>query len=143
MKIFAVIDTNVLVAAMLTRHRNSATNRIINAVIDLKITPLYHTDIIKEYWNVLGRDKFGFQPEDVERMINVITTYGVASYRKLTDEFFCDIDDIVFYEVALSKEGAYVVTGNVKDFPRTPIVVTPAEMIQILEDNGLIEKEEI
>lgn len=142
MKIFAVIDTNVLVAAMLTRHRNSATNRIINAVIDLKITPLYHTDIIKEYWNVLGRDKFGFQAEDVERMINVITTYGVASYRKLTDEFFNDIDDIVFYEVALSKEGAYVVTGNVKDFPRTPIVVTPAEMIQILENNGLIEKEE-
>ena len=142
MKIYAVIDTNVLVAAMLTRHRNSATNRIINAVIDLKITPLYHTDIINEYWKVLGRDKFGFQPEDVERMINVITTYGVVSYRKLTDEFFNDIDDIVFYEVALSKEGAYVVTGNVKDFPRTPIVVTPAEMIQILEDNGLIEKEE-
>lgn len=92
--------------------------------------------------SILGRDKFGFQPEDVERMINVITTYGVVSYRKLTDVFFNDIDDIVFYEVALSKEGAYVVTGNVKDFPRTPIVVTPAEMIQILEDNGLIEKEE-
>lgn len=52
MKIYAVIDTNVLVAAMLTRHRNSATNRIINAVIDLKITPLYHTDIINEYWKV-------------------------------------------------------------------------------------------
>ena len=29
-----------------------------------------------------------------------------------------------------------------KHFPQKPIVVTPAEMIRILEDNGLIEKEE-
>ena len=44
----------------------------------------------------------------------------------------------MFYEVALSKEDAYLVTGNIKDFPQKPIVVTPAEMIKILEDNGLI-----
>ena len=39
---------------------------------------------------------------------------------------------MVFYEVALSKEDAYLVTGNIKHFPKTPIVVTPAEMIEIL-----------
>ena len=27
------------------------------------------------------------------------------------------------------KEDAYLVTGNIKHFPRTPIVVTPAEMV--------------
>jgi hypothetical protein len=41
--------------------------------------------------------------------------------------------DVVFYEVALSKEDAYLVTGNNKHFPQSPIVVTPAEMIKILE----------
>ena len=37
-----------------------------------------------------------------------------------------------FYEVALSKEGSYLVTGNKKHFPKAPIVVTPAEMMEIL-----------
>ena len=40
---------------------------------------------------------------------------------------------MVFYEVALSRDDAYVVTGNLKHFPKKPIVVTPAEMISILE----------
>jgi hypothetical protein len=34
--------------------------------------------------------------------------------------------------VALSKEEAYLVTGNKKHFPQKPIVVTPAEMMNIL-----------
>lgn len=44
-----------------------------------------------------------------------------------------DPKDIVFYEVALSKEDAYLVTGNQKHFPKAPIVVTPAEMMEILD----------
>jgi hypothetical protein len=42
------------------------------------------------------------------------------------------MDDIVFYEAAMSKEDAYLVTGNTKRFPKSPIVVTPAEMMQII-----------
>ncbi len=45
---------------------------------------------------------------------------------------FPDASDAVFYEVALSKEGSYLVTGNKKHFPKSPIVVTPAEMMEIL-----------
>ena len=40
----------------------------------------------------------------------------------------------MFYEVALSKDDAYLVTGNKKHFPQTPIVVTPAEMLEILKN---------
>ena len=43
-----------------------------------------------------------------------------------------DPKDIVFYEVALSKEDSFLVTGNTKHFPVKPIVVTPAEFIKIL-----------
>ena len=142
MRIYAVLDTNVLVSAMLTRHKNSATKRIIDAASDLSLTPLYHEDIIKEYKNVLQRDKFGFDSTDVENMLNVITAFGIRVDRTPTKEVFVDEDDAMFYEVALSKESAYVVTGNIKHFPKKPIVVTPSEMIKILENNGLIEKEE-
>ena len=44
-----------------------------------------------------------------------------------------DPDDVVFYEVALSKESTYLITGNTKHFPKCPIFVTPAEMMSIWE----------
>ena len=53
-------------------------------------------------------------------------------------EHFPDPKDVVFYEVALSKEDAYLVTGNTKHFPLKPIVVTPAEMVEILVKDGLL-----
>ena len=34
--------------------------------------------------------------------------------------------------VTLSKDDAYLVTGNIKHFPKKPFVVTPAEMVAIL-----------
>ena len=45
---------------------------------------------------------------------------------------------MVFYEVALSKENTYLVTGNTKHFPKKPIVVTPAEMLDILKSEGIL-----
>lgn len=39
----------------------------------------------------------------------------------------------MFYEVALSKEDSYLVTGNVKHFPVKTFVVTPAEMVKMME----------
>lgn len=47
-------------------------------------------------------------------------------------QYQTDASDAVFYEVALSKEGSYLVTGNKRHFPQAPIVVTPAEMLEIL-----------
>ena len=44
-----------------------------------------------------------------------------------------DPKDVVFYEVALAKESSFLVTGNIKHFPAKSFVVTPAEMIQIIE----------
>lgn len=44
-----------------------------------------------------------------------------------------DEDDRVFYEIALSEENSFLVTGNLKHFPHSPKVVTAAEMMEILE----------
>ena len=50
-----------------------------------------------------------------------------------------DADDIVFFEVAMSKEGSFLVTGNTKHFPKAPTVVTPAQMLEIL---GVLDEDE-
>ena len=36
-------------------------------------------------------------------------------------------------KVSLSKDGSFLVTGNIKHFPIKPFVVTPAEMVKMME----------
>ena len=100
------------------------------------ICPLYNSDIIAEYQEVLHRNKFCLPPEAIDSIINTVLEYGINAERVHSSEFFPDPKDIVFYEVALSKDDAYLVTGNKKHFPQTPIVVTPAEMMEIIESIG-------
>lgn len=131
--IHAVIDTDVIVSALLTHNIESATVKVVEAFLMDKIIPLYNADIINEYRDVLGRAKFRFTPRIIDYYINAIHEKGISAERISSGEFFPDPDDAVFYEVALSKEDAYLVTGNTKHFPKKPIVVTPAEMLEILE----------
>ena len=42
-----------------------------------------------------------------------------------------DEDERVFYEVSLSEEDSFLVTGNLKHFPKTPKVITAAQMMEI------------
>ena len=134
--IYAVIDTNVLVAAMLTHNHQSATILVMEAMFANHIIPLYNEEIISEYEDVLHRAKFGFSEADISHYLETLKKVGVHSQRIPSSEHFPDPKDVVFYEVALSKDDAYLVTGNKKHFPQTPIVVTPAEMLEILSQQG-------
>ena len=59
---------------------------------------------------------------------------GIDSRRIGSNEHLPDPKDIVFYEVALANEDSFLVTGNTKHFPKKPFVVTPAEMLQIIQE---------
>ena len=138
MVVYAVIDTNVLVSAILAAHPNSATVIIREKIMDGTIVPLYNGVIVDEYQDVLSRPKFHFPIDLVTSLLNVIRQKGICLERTKTEEIFTDSKDVVFYEIALSKEGAYLVTGNTKHFPATPIVVTPAELLRIIESMDCI-----
>ena len=132
-KIYAVIDTNVLVSALFSISGYSNPSIIIRKIIDGDITPLYNEEILAEYEEVLNRDKFPFRKADIDWIISTFIDYGISLGRTaVSDEEFTDIDDIVFYEVALSKEDSFLVTGNIKHFPKKPFIVTPAEMLTII-----------
>ena len=131
--IYAVIDTNVFVSALFTSNIEAATVKVLNAMLQGRIVPLYNEEIFDEYIDVLNRTKFHFSPSTVNQYLKIIRKMGVSAERIHSNENFLDLDDAVFYEVALSKEDAYLVTGNTKHFPKSPIVVTPAEMVKLLE----------
>ena len=134
----AVIDTNVIVSAYITKNLEAATSKVWEAVLQSKLTPIYNEEILNEYSDVLHREKFGIPEHLIKWALDTIVTYGARGERILSDEFFPDPKDVVFYEVAMSKEDAYLVTGNTKHFPKKPIVVTPAEMLEILQREGIL-----
>ena len=137
--IYAVIDTNVLVAALLTKNNDSATVKVLEAIADGRITPLYHKDMLVEYAEVLGRKKFKLNQDMVSVLIKMIIKYGVEIFPKPTGEILIDMDDLIFYEVAMEKrdEDSYLVTGNKKHYPVRDFIVTPTEMINILNNSGI------
>ena len=132
MKIYAVIDTNVIVSALMSRHSDSATVKILDYLYARTIVPVYNDEILEEYANVLRRAKFNFPESTITATLEAIKKGGLKSDRISSDEQMPDPKDIVFYEVALSTEDSYLVTGNIKHFPKKPFVVTPAEMLHII-----------
>lgn len=132
MKILAVIDTNVIVSALISRHTDSATVMVLNSVFSEHIIPVYNEDILNEYATVLRRKKFNFSEDFINETITTIKDKGIHSERVNSGEILPDAKDLVFYEVALSKEDSFLVTGNLKHFPKKPFVVSPAEMMEII-----------
>lgn len=133
-KIYAVIDTNVIVSALISKNPKSSPLLLLAHVYSGAITPVFNAEIIDEYREVLCRDKFHLNPLDIEDAMKVIRDYGLNIERtEVKDELFPDPKDIVFYEVKMSKEDAYLVTGNIKHFPKKPFVVTPREMLEIID----------
>ena len=133
MKIYAVIDTNVIVSALLSRHQDSATVKILDYLYGRTIVPVYNDEILEEYATVLRSTKFNFPESTICATLEAIKAGGVKSDRISCEEQLPDPKDIVFYEVALSVEDSYLVSGNTKHFPKKPFVVTPAEMLQIID----------
>lgn len=134
MSVLAVIDTNVLVSAMLSKHVDAATVQIVDKVFCGEIVPLISEKIIAEYEEVLHRPKFRFPEEITCRLLGAVRQNGIDIDPIMTGEVLPDPKDLVFYEVAMTKqdESAYLVTGNLKHFPIKSFIVTPSEMINIL-----------
>ena len=64
MKKYVVIDTNVLVSALITKNENSPVVRILRFLAGGNIIPVFSEEIISEYNDVLRRKKFKL-PENI------------------------------------------------------------------------------
>jgi putative PIN family toxin of toxin-antitoxin system len=143
MKCCAVVDTNVIVSALLSKNEDAATVQVFRAMLRGQFTPLYHEDILAEYEDVLKRPKFHLTEDVISTVISAVKRYGVEVFPQSTGEILIDMDDLIFYEVAMEKrtESAYLVTGNRKHYPIKDFIVTPAEMIEILRAVGGVQNE--
>lgn len=137
-KIYVILDTNIIISALIRKDSNPG--KVVKMALSGKIIPVMHKKIQAEYWEVCKRKKFNFPDDIISRLMSRLGNRAIfldetKSADKITDE-----KDIVFYEVTLTAKDkfndAYLVTGNGKHFPIKPFVVTPAEMIEIIEESG-------
>lgn len=72
--ILVVIDTNVLVSAMISSVGNEAL--IIMAINQGLVTPCFSQEMLEEYSDVLIRKKFGFAQEEVDALLDLLRRRG-------------------------------------------------------------------
>lgn len=133
---YAVIDTNVLISAML--KWNSVPGNVLEFTFSGTIVPVLNEHIVREYREVLSRPKFKFPKDIIDTIVSEIERLGIYIDAPELEVELPDPKDRVFYEVVMeerSTEDAYLVTGNLKHFPEEPFVVTPRQMIDIIVGN--------
>lgn len=134
MQYYAVIDTNVLVSAILKFQ--SIPGQIVKEALLGTVIPLLCDEIVAEYREVLARPKFKFAQETIDVFIDGIVDRGIFVDAVSIEEVIPDPKDIVFYEVVMEGrkkyDDTYLITGNIKHFPVKSFVVTPKEMADII-----------
>ena len=133
MKYFAVIDTNVLISALLKHH--SIPGSLLELVFTDMITPVLNNEIESEYLSVLSRPKFHFSKEIINDIIQTFRLKGLYIDSSPINILLPDPKDVIFYEVVMEQRkqsNTWLVTGNIKHFPNKSYVVTPRQMLGII-----------
>ncbi len=135
MKYYAIIDTNVIVSAML--KNGSVPGQVAAEALNGDIIPILNDEILAEYEDVLNRPKFRFDKGAVKVFLDELKKRAVYSDYGMIEDEIADPKDVVFYAVLMEKrkeDDAYLVTGNLKHFPVRTYIVTPKEMMDIIEE---------
>lgn len=126
-----VLDTNVLVAGLLSPHVAPAA--VLQLILAGVAVLCFDTRIMSEYREVLRREKFGFERALTEELLEFLETQGELVASVPLHLALPDPADAMFLEVGVAGGADYVVTGNLKHFPakmrRGLEVVSPREFL--------------
>lgn len=131
----AVIDTNVVISAMISPSGNEAL--LMLAVNQNLVRPCFSVEILQEYENVLRRPKFDFGAEEIESLLNLIRRRGelVQPPPPITP-VSPDPDDDKFIACALTARAEFLVTGNKRHYQESWLagtkLVNAGELVQLI-----------
>ena len=110
-----VLDTNVLVAGLLSAH--AAPARVLQSILAGEASVCYDSRIVAEYRQVLARPKVAFDQELTEDVIDWTEVSGELMIPPPLSVPLPDPDDVMFLEVAVAANVDCLVTGNLRHFP--------------------------
>ncbi len=112
----AVIDTNVLVSAMISPAGNEAL--LVMAINQGLVAPCLSREILEEYSDVLLRPRFGFPQDEIDDMLNLLRRHGHLLDPVPIARTSPDPDDDKFIACAIAGKVDFLVTGNKRHFPQ-------------------------
>ncbi len=131
--VYLILDTNVIVSSLL--KEGSLPHLVVEGALKGLFSFFYSEAMMLEYESVLKRPKFGFGA-DAEILLSVVRTLGEKCAPKKTEVPLPDPDDRVFYDVyqTLHKvhPQTYLVSGNLRHYPREENIVSPREFLEIV-----------
>jgi uncharacterized protein len=129
-----VLDTNVLVSAMISANGNEAL--VLLAVHQSLIEPCFSLEILNEYSSVLIRPKFGFARAEVDALLALFRSRGRNLGSVPVARVSPDPGDDKFIACALLGKAHFLVTGNKKHFPMDKLgdvrVVSAGELLEFV-----------
>jgi putative PIN family toxin of toxin-antitoxin system len=130
----AVIDTNVLVSAMISPSGNEAL--LLLAVKQGLVRPCFSPALLEEYSEVLARPKFAFSPDEITALIDLFQRQSDRVHPAPLSGISPDPKDDKFMACALAARADFVVTGNKRDFPEDQLgatqVVSAGELLNLI-----------
>ena len=123
-----VIDTNVLVSGLI--NANGIPAKIITLLLNGKVKILYDNRILFEYNDVLSRREFGFDSGIIDDLLAYIKNDGEFVNAEFIKMDFSDETDKKFFEVCKSGEAQYLITGNIKHFPKDKSIIIPGKFLE-------------
>ena len=121
-----VLDTNVLVSALMTPSGNPA--KVHKMFLAEELTLVYSEEILAEYEDVLFRPRLRIPTDDADAVLEAIRQCGDLVTPNPSTDSMPDEDDRIFYDAAKCT-GAYLVTGNSRHYPSEPFILTPTEFL--------------
>jgi len=133
-----VLDTNVLVSSLLSPFGPPA--QVVRMVTSGVLTLCLDARVLTEYEEVLGREKFQFDPDAVAALLDYVVFLGHTVASSPLPAPLPDPKDEAFLEIALAGGAEYLVTGNGSHFPETLCegirVVSPAGFLAAWRQRG-------
>lgn len=131
MSLRAVVDTNILVSSALTPHGQP------DLVVRLALSGAYQLvasdELFLEYEGVLGRPEFRLPPQKIQKVIAALRASAIMVFPAAIAKGICsDHDDAFILGTAVAGKAEFLITGNVKHFPKTHQgveVIAPREFL--------------
>jgi len=137
----AVIDTNVLISGFISRESYPA--KLVDGWVEKRFKPVVSEEIIREYCEVLARDRFSALGS-VEERLKLLGTLLSFEHVVLVNprERICmvkdDPGDDIFLECTAAGECEFIISGDqhllkLKQYKNIKVIITAKEFVELLK----------
>ena len=128
-----VVDTNVLVSGLLNPRGNPGL--IVQLILSKNVDLALDDRILCEYAEVLHRDDLKLPKKEVDILLGYVRGQSVRIDAVPLPITLPDPGDQPFFEVATACAADFLITGNMKHFPKVEQAILPKDFILFWREN--------